>query len=100
MIRSISCGALAWSMLGKVRRVCAASDAATRPVHSHHCHFSGYGLTRAYILCLERAMQEPGDAAPVVFLEDDARLFDAAFCDAGARQRLWDAAPSDAFVIM
>ena len=68
----------------------------------------GYGLTKAYVACIERAIQERaatddhGDA-PVLFMEDDSRLFledGGEFCKASTRQRLWAAAPSDAFVIM
>lgn len=62
-------------------------------------------VPKAYVACIERAIHErtASDDAPVVFMEDDSRLFaedGGKFCKASARQRLWDAAPSDAFLIM
>ena len=72
----------------------------------------GYGLTQAFVHCLDRARADAANEndAPsrssndtttvTIILEDDARLFDTSFCQSAHRQRLWQAIPSDAMVIL
>ena len=54
----------------------------------------GFGLTRSYVDCFERAISD--GAANPVFLEDDARLFNANFCQGMD----WAHLPKDTFVAL
>ena len=58
----------------------------------------GYGLTRTYINCLDRANATGAHAA--FFLEDDALPFDAALCTDRSRAAMMHHAPDDAFLVM
>lgn len=72
----------------------------------HHCPGAydvrrGYGLTKSWLLCLERA--KAMDLEVTVIFEDDARLFERAeslsFCDAEKRRNLlWSGLPEDTFL--
>jgi hypothetical protein len=58
----------------------------------------GYGVTKAFVACIDLALADNQETS--VFLEDDARLSVPAFCNASFRSSLWDAAPSDTFLLM
>ena len=54
----------------------------------------GFGLTKTYVKCFQKALND--GALHPAFFEDDARLFDAGFCDGGD----WSDAPHDALLFM
>jgi hypothetical protein len=62
----------------------------------------GYGLTNGFRNCIALAERESSvdDDQPVLFFEDDARLFDARFCAAAFRRRLWSTMPTDTFLAL
>jgi len=58
----------------------------------------GYGITQAYIECIETALQDRQMVS--IFLEDDARLADTIFCNMHERNLLWKLRPSDTLLML
>jgi len=58
----------------------------------------GYGITQAYIECLERALHDR--QAVSIFLEDDARLADTNFCNIDNQNVIWKSRPSDTLLML
>eukprot|EP00574_Skeletonema_japonicum_P012358 CAMPEP_0201719710 /NCGR_PEP_ID=MMETSP0593-20130828/4870_1 /ASSEMBLY_ACC=CAM_ASM_000672 /TAXON_ID=267983 /ORGANISM="Skeletonema japonicum, Strain CCMP2506" /LENGTH=406 /DNA_ID=CAMNT_0048210227 /DNA_START=308 /DNA_END=1528 /DNA_ORIENTATION=+ len=85
----------------KWRMACGSSSDST---NIEHCPAAfdkrrGYGVTLTWMLCLWRARQL--DEEVVIFVEDDARLFENStqeFCDVEKRGELLSKLPSDTFV--
>jgi len=83
----------------KWRNACGSSTASSTHIEQCPTPFDtrrGYGLTQAWILCLWRARQLDEEA--IIFLEDDARLFENStqeFCDVKRRGELLSKLPRD-----
>jgi hypothetical protein len=58
----------------------------------------GFGVTRAFVRCMERAVADGVDMA--LFFEDDARLKSSDFCSGEYRASLWSRLPPDAYLLL
>ena len=64
----------------------------------------GYGVTMAFVRCIDIAIAESRENQMVMFLEDDARLAASGkkigFCDRRRREWIWTHKPKDTFLLL
>jgi len=58
----------------------------------------GFGLTQAYKQCFAKALLD--DTTEFFFFEDDARLYDASFCDPAHRAKILTRAPVGTYFVL